>query len=89
MRAQPVLERRRGDRLAVQEVAPAGVDAEDDFVVTFGTLVEVLALRHRRLEAAGDEGRHDHEDDQQHQHHVDHRNDVRLRLDLGLARLPN
>src|SRR3989442_13732438 len=56
------------------------VDAEPDLIGPFGTVLRVRRARVRRLEARPDDGRYDHEDDQQHQHHVDQR----LYADVGL-----
>jgi hypothetical protein len=68
-------------RAAVQEILPALVDAQHHFILAFGPRIQVLALRQGRLEPGGDEGRHNHEDDQEHQHDVDHGRHIDVRLD--------
>jgi len=57
------------------------VDSELDLALPFRTVLGVRRARDRRLEARGDERRDDHENDQQHQHHVDQRRDVDVGLD--------
>src|SRR5262245_48013868 len=84
-RLQLVLQRLLRDRPAVQEVIAADIDTQNDLVVALGARVEVGSLRHRRLETGADERRYDHEDDQQHQHDVDHRNYVGRRLDCSAS----
>ena len=72
-------------RAAVEEVVARLVDAQDDLVLAFGPRVQVLALGQSGLEPGGDQRRHDHEDDQQHQHDVDHWRHVDVRLNGGRA----
>ena len=70
-----------GDRLLVQVVVAILVDAENLIVLgVFGMLLQVLTLRGLGIEAREERRRHHHEDDEEHEHDVDHRRHVRLRL---------
>ena len=73
-RAKPAF----GHRRIVDEDVAGGIDRDRHRLCI---LLERrrLALRQIDLDAGGEQGRGDHEDDQQHQHHVDHRRDVDLR----------
>src|SRR6476469_4312326 len=71
-RAELVLQGALRQRPPVEEVPAELVDPQNDFVVAFRPGVEVLALGQGGLEPRGDQRRHDHEDDQQHEHDVDH-----------------
>ena len=69
--------------LLVHKLVEQGkVRLEDHVVRLFLGADQVDALRHLRLEPRGDQRRRDHEDDQQHQHHVRHGRDVDVRADL-------
>src|SRR5690349_21112151 len=57
------------------------LEPEPDLVRPFGPVLGVVGARYVRLEALRDQRRDDHEDDQQHQHHVDQRRDVDVGLD--------
>src|SRR5689334_23379798 len=74
-----------GDRLRpsakVEEELLVLIDPEPDLVRPFGPVLGVVGARDGRLEALRDQRRDDHEDDQQHQHHVDQRRDVDVGLD--------
>src|SRR6185312_3240016 len=70
------------DLRILQEHLPLLVDRDGERLLV---LVEALGLRLRQVDRHADrqKRRRDHEDDEQHQHHVDHRRDVDLRHDAA------
>src|SRR5438093_7298583 len=79
--AEPVAETLGRDRLIV-DPQPAGlVDGDQDPVSLVALLARLRRVRQVDVRSLVHLRRHDHGDDQQHQHHVDERRDVDGRLD--------
>src|SRR5579862_5786438 len=81
---EELLEERRQilvvNRLLVQEVLAIDVDTQHDVRVVFRVGLEVLPTWRLGLEPCVEGGHDDHENDQQHEHDVDHWRHVRFRL---------
>src|SRR3954471_24075142 len=76
------------DELVVPEEIAVAVDRDDD-VLRLGLRRQVALLRQLERDVLDHHRDRDQEDDQQHQHHVDERRGVDLRVEIVVFRLAN